>query len=72
MGNPHGKQRQTLSLSTAFTMLMFVGNLPELSEEAASFPELAHKRPVPTLLSINPVLGAGEHLGDALGNNSPL
>lgn len=53
-------------------MLMFVGNLPELSEEAASFPELAHKRPVPTLLSINPVLGAGEHLGDALGNNSPL
>ncbi|CAO2624334.1 hypothetical protein LEMLEM_LOCUS18323 [Lemmus lemmus] len=38
MGNPHGKQRQTFSLSAAFTMLMFVGNLPEPGEEAPSFP----------------------------------
>lgn len=37
---------------------MFVGNLPEPGEEAPSFPGvLGYKRPTPTLVAINPVLG---------------
>lgn len=41
-------------------MLMFVGNLPELGEEAPSFPQvLGYKGPMTTLLSINPVLQGG-------------